>query len=57
MMDHRNDPRHDDDHSCEDECPENLLTPDGLCPKCDEARRIDEQHIHEMTRDPQLEPW
>ena len=29
----------------------------GLCPKCMELQRMGWEREHQMTRDPQVEPW
>lgn len=54
----RNDPRYDDEHDCLETVggDESLLTPDGLCPKCDEARRVEEERRELQARrsDPQM---
>ena len=34
-----------------------LYPEDNHCPMCREERRQREQRVHEMTRDPQIEPW
>lgn len=31
--------------------------PSGECPYCEEERNIQAQRVHEMTRDPRVEPW
>lgn len=34
-----------------------LYPEDNHCPYCREEQRIRDMHRHEMTRDPQVEPW
>lgn len=34
-----------------------LYPEDNHCPMCREERHIQEMHQHEVTRDPQVEPW
>jgi hypothetical protein len=36
---------------------EGLYPEDNHCPLCREERNIREQRQHEITRDPQVEPW
>ena len=36
---------------------EGLYAEDNHCPYCREERRIEDMRQHEMTRDPQVEPW
>jgi hypothetical protein len=35
----------------------NIYPEDTHCPMCREERRVQEMRQHEMTRDPQVEPW
>lgn len=36
---------------------EGLYPEDNHCPMCREEQRQRDQYVHEMTRDPQVEPW